>query len=195
MWYWLHGYDFGRPETKNVMIGHSRMLDPDLRTPEKTRLMARRLLVKATHRMRNKGFYASRLSLGVRLVQGPKWRNELHIPHAQDPFTFLKALETLWEELWTSVAHDHKIRFIKVSVLLMGLKRREEITEDLFDSRHQEQVEMFTKRESLAKALDHLQNKYRKETVSLGVTPQTLAGHVGTKIAFSRVPDQEEFWS
>ena len=42
--------------------------------------------------------------------------------------------------------------------------------------------------------MDKLQNKYHKETVWLGVTPKTMSGHVGTKIAFSRIPDQAEFW-
>ena len=49
------------------------------------------------------------------------------------------------------------------------------------------------KNEKLASAMDALRDKYQKEQVWLGVTPQTLAGHVGTKIAFSRIPDKDEF--
>lgn len=51
------------------------------------------------------------------------------------------------------------------------------------------------KNDALTRALDRLQDKYQRETVSLGLPPKTLAGYVGTKIAFSRVPDREEFWS
>jgi DNA polymerase-4 len=50
-----------------------------------------------------------------------------------------------------------------------------------------------SKRESLTAAIEALNKKYHRDAVSLGIVPQTLAGHVGTKIAFSRVPDREEF--
>jgi DNA polymerase-4 len=49
------------------------------------------------------------------------------------------------------------------------------------------------KRESLSRALEALNKKYHKDAVSIGIIPKTLSGHVGTKIAFSRVPDMDEF--
>ncbi len=221
MWYWLHGYDFEGPETRdNVMIGHSRVLDPNLRAPDKTRLMARQLLTKATQRLRRKGYYASVLSLGLRTTDGQRWRGELRLPFAQDPFTFLKALDELWEEMSLSVlygrgSHDlfsfaqtplppahvlparlleSGLRFRKVSTILSGLKRKHEITENIFDA-SPATLKQIQKREALTGALDKLQAKYHKETVTLGTPPKTLSGFVGTKIAFSRVPEEEEFWS
>ncbi len=214
--YWLHGYDFEAPSENNVMIGHSRVLDPDLRSPDKARLMARRLLVKATYRLRRKGYHATVLSLGVRTVNDHKWRQEVRIPAAQDPFTFLQHLDQLWEHMMIDFSvmpaqagirqqkpdprlrggdNFSKLRFRKVAVLLMGLKTPAEMTEDLFETQQVENVMKLRKREALASALDKLQNKYQKETVWLGIVPKTLAGHVGTKIAFSRVPEREEFWN
>jgi DNA polymerase-4 len=191
MWYWLHGYDFEAPETGNVMIGHSRVLDPDMRGAPGARLMARRLLVKATYRLRRKGYHASILSLGVRTVHDQKWRQEIRIPPAQDPFTFLQHLDELWDAMMQAGSTP---RFKKIAVLLMGLKTPAELTEDMFQTRQPETVKKLQKREALASALDSLQNKYQKETVWLGTTPKTISGHVGTKIAFARVPDREEFW-
>lgn len=195
LWYWLHGYDFESPETGNVMIGHSRVLDPQLRGPATARLMARRLLVKTTYRLRRKGYYASVLSLGARTVHDQKWSSEIKIPPAQDPFTFLSHLDELWDEMLVTLApRVFTLRFKKVSVILSGLKTPADMTGDIFDTGQKENVVKLQKREALATALDKLQNKYQKETVWLGVTPKTLAGHVGTKIAFSRVPEREEFW-
>lgn len=194
MWYWLHGYDFEAPETGNVMIGHSRVLDPDLRRPEKARLMARRLLVKATYRLRRKGYYASVLSVGVRTTDGWRWHRDLRIPHARDPFTFLKALDELWADLYTQFPPDSGVKFKKISTILSGLRTGNDITSDLFQNNTPNLKRQAAKNEALSAALDKLQNKYQKETVWLGVTPKTVAGHVGTKIAFSRVPDREEFW-
>lgn len=202
-WYWLHGHDFEQDETNRSMIGHSRVLDPAMRTPEKARLMARRLLTKAVQRMRRQGYYAGTLSLGV-TVQGAtydqqlKWRREIKINPANDPFTFMEHLDKLWLEMRAYFEHVHNMpqpRFKKVATLLLSLREKEQITDDLFDTCTPEHSQKLKKQESLAKALDHLQAKYEKETVTLGVPPKTLAGYVGTKIAFARVPDKEEFWN
>lgn len=196
MWYWLHGYDFEQPETGNVMIGHSRVLDPALRPPEKARLMARRLMTKATYRLRRKGYYAGVVSLGVRTCDGQSWREEARLPSpARDPFSFLQALDGLWMLMMDYFWGIKGLRLKKVSVVLHGLKRPEEMTGDLLERGRADMLEDREKHEALASALDTLQAKYQKEAVTLGVVPKTQAGHVGTKIAFSRVPEQEEFWS
>jgi DNA polymerase-4 len=199
-WYWLHGYDVPYQDTHASMIGHSRVLDPELRVPDKARAMARRLLVKAAYRLRRKGFYAGALSFSVRMVDGRRWEGARRFPAAHDPFTFLSHLDTLWDEMVADEFgsslrhHERRHTFKKVSVILHHLHEQGGITDDLFDTGLTEQRAALTKRERLSSALDLLQQKYQRETVSVGVTPQTLAGHVGTKIAFSRVPDREEFW-
>ncbi|MFK7839042.1 MAG: impB/mucB/samB family protein [Bdellovibrionales bacterium] len=201
-WYWLHGYDFEAPETKDkCMIGHSRVLDPQMRTPEAARQMARRLLTKATYRLRRGEYFAQTLSLGVRTSNygGPeqKWRREIRLPNpAQDPFTFLEHLETLWTMMLIDLnaSNRHNFKLKKVSTLLMNLHHVEHITGDMMTERYKEKLNTLKKRESLATALDTLQTKYKHETVTLGRPPKTLSGYVGTKIAFSRVPDTEEFW-
>ncbi len=191
-WYWLHGHDIPHQETHPCMIGHSRVLDPDLRSPEKARLMARRLLTKASYRLRNKGFYAGKLSFSARLLNGTKWHDERAFPPANDSFTFLRHLDYMWERLNHCVPQE---RFKKVAVILGSLHKQDTISGDLFLSGNPADRHIQEKRDNLSLALDHLQQKYKKETVWMGVTPTTLAGHVGTKIAFSRVPEREEFWN
>lgn len=203
-WYRLHGHDIPQEDTKEKsMIGHSRVLDPNSRSPEKARLIARRLLSKAAHRLRKESLYAGTLSLGVS-IQGAawpdkiKWKREIQFTPACDPFTFLQHLDKLWIDMRHYFHHAHNIptpHFKKVSTLLLSLRHKEQITEDLFNTASPQQTNKLEKQEALTKALDHLQKKYKKETVTLGVPPKTQAGYVGTKIAFNRVPDQEEFWS
>ena len=194
VWYWLHGYDFESPETDSSMIGHSRVLDPNMRSADKARLMARRLLVKATYRLRRQGFYAGSLSFSARTTAGYRWGDEIRITPACDPFAFLQALDELWARMLADFAGGPDLSFKKVSVILSRLRTQDEITADLFEQENRKTDSSAEKREALAAALDKLQNKYKKETVWLGVTPQTLSGHVGTKIAFARVPEREEFW-
>lgn len=198
-WYWLHGYDVPHQKTNSVMIGHSRVLDPELRVPEKARLMARRLLFKAALRLRRKGFHAGALSLGVRCLDGRRWGGDARFFAAHDVFTFMQHLDDLWEQMTreffgrTPQQMPNRIIFKKVSIILHDLQESGAITDDLFRSGIEETKAQVSKRESLTAAIEALNRKYHRDAVSLGLVPQTLAGHVGTKIAFSRVPDREEF--
>jgi len=194
-WHWLHGNDIPVPETQRCMIGHSRILDPALRPPTKARQMARRLLVKACYRLRRNAFFATALIFSARFTDGGQWERQRTFPAARDPFTFLQHLDILWGEMAADCLSPYRTaRYLKkVSVLLMGLRREGEVTEDLFASAPAASAET-GRRERLARALDTLQNKYEREMVCVGLVPRTLAGHVGTKIAFSRVPEKEEFW-
>ncbi|HEU4837968.1 MAG TPA: impB/mucB/samB family protein [Micavibrio sp.] len=198
-WYWLRGYDVPHLKTNSVMIGHSRVLDPELRMPEKARLMARRLLFKAALRLRRKGFHAGALSLGVRCLDGRRWGGDARFFAAHDFFTFMQHLDDLWGQMTreffgrTPQRMPNRIAFKKVSVILHDLQESGAMTGDLFQSGIAKTKEQVSKRESLTAAIEALNRKYHQDAVSLGLVPQTLAGHVGTKIAFSRVPDREEF--
>lgn len=198
-WYWLHGYDVPYQSTNPSMIGHSRMLDPNLRTAEKTRQMARRLLFKACYRLRRKELFARHLVFKVRLQDGRYWKGHCDFPASQDPFVMMEHLTRLWDQMMVECFSPpyefspRKMLFYKVSTLLVGLVRENQITNDLFETHIQESSDKFKKKQKLANALDELQQKYKKETVWLGVVPKTIAGHVGTKIAFNRVPTKEEF--
>ncbi len=168
------------------MIGHSRILDTELRTPEKARLVARRLTLKAVTRLRRREFFATRFQLSVRVVDGPHWGGEMHIPPAQDNFTFLRQMDEMW-----NIMRDETrpLRIKKVSVSLYGLRKQEEISLDFFNVETRES----RRNETLSRAMDKINEKYGAETLKLGVSPKTSAGHVGTKIAFSRVPEMAEF--
>lgn len=194
-WYWLHGYDFEAPETHPCMIGHSRILDPNMRHPDCAHLMARSLLVKATFRLRRQGFYARKLILSVRTTEGLRWGRESHFEGACDPFTFLRHLDDLWLQASFALRSVPDLRVKKVSIVLGDLCRKNEMSGDLFACTLPTSQKDRQKAEALSAALERLRMRYQKDTVTLGVPPKTLAGYVGTKIAFSRVPTQEEFWN
>ena len=80
-------------------------------------------------------------------------------------------------------------QIFKISVSITGLTKREEITLDLFDPRDERSV---TKSTDLSRSLDALNKRYGKQTVTMGAPAKTISD-VGTKIAFSRIPDIEEF--
>ena len=191
-WYNLHGFDVPDIETSTSMVGHSRILDPALRRPDAARLVARRLTLKAAARLRRKDFYATRFHLSVREPEGRRWNAETILRPAQDNFTFLRALDESWARMMREL-RPHSLK--KASVTMYGLRRNDQIMDDLFDPLLPAAVKKQTARnEKLSGVMDDLNRKFGGETVRLGTIPQTRAGYVGTKIAFSRIPDKEEFW-
>ncbi len=210
-WYQLHGYDLPDLDTQTCMVGHSRVLDPDMRSPDMAYQMCRRLTIKAAQRLRRKEFYASRFTLGVRHIEGYKWGRELSLYPAQDSITFLKALDYLWDEMilrW----RPHRLK--KVSIVLHGLKEKSELSYDLFEmpfgeiSADTQSVSDFDppnrakltrsaqdiqkRRDQLSGTIETLNSRFGAHTLGFGTPPKTMAGYVGTKIAFSRVPELAE---
>lgn len=189
-WYNLHGYDVPDIETKNSMIGHSRVLDPDLRHPDKARQMMRRLTVKACQRLRRKDYYAGAFVLSVRTIDERRWAREIVLDPCQDNTSFLEVADLLWSEMITQ-CQPFKLK--KVAVTLHKLRRKEQITGNLFAQCDPETTRKNARRTALSRTMDMLNQKYGADTVQLGIPPRTLAGYVGTKIAFSRIPDSAEF--
>lgn len=189
-WYNLHGYDVPVAETNRSMVGHSRILDMDLRSPAKARLVARRLTVKAATRLRRMEFYATSFDLSVRGEDHTGWAAGVQLSPSQDNFAFLHLLEELWGAM---MAEFKPQRLKKVSVTLHGLRKREDITPDLFETSSLAHQKTQKRRDALSQLMDSINKKYGAESIQLGVSPQTKAGYVGTKIAFSRIPDLAEF--
>lgn len=189
-WYNLHGYDVPDIKTKTRVIGHSRVLEPALRAPDKARLVTRRLTIKAASRMRRMNFYASSFYLSCRDQNGQRWTGEIRLPPAQDNFTFLGALNELWDRMMDGL---NPSRLHKVSITLNQLCRGDEITPDLFDRISPVHQANNRKEEKLTGLMDNINRKYGTDAIQLGLISSARKDYIGTKIAFSRVPDMEEF--
>lgn len=190
-WYNLHGHEIPDLETNRSMVGHSRILDYELRPVEQARLVARRLTIKAATRLRRMEMYATSFDLSVRENKGEgRWSAGIDIPPSQDNFTFLGALDDLWAAM-RSTLKPWQLK--KVSVTMTGLCARQDITPDLFDSTSPARRTLHARHEKISGMMDHLNRKFGSETIRLGVSPRTSAGFVGTKIAFNRIPDEAEF--
>lgn len=190
MWYLLRGYDIPDEETKRGSIGHSHVLGPENRPPDKAVQVARRLIMKAAARLRRMEYCAGIIMLSVRLENGPGLAIEGRCSQAaDDSFTFLQVLEELWQALMPEMKGK---RLKKVSVTLLDLKKPEDIQPDLFEAPPQEQKQQ-VKNEKVSHALDALNKKFGKDTVSIGMVPKQARGFTGTKVAFTRIPDMEEF--
>jgi DNA polymerase-4 len=185
-WYKLHGYDVPDRETQKSVVGHSRVLDPAIRNPEKAYAITNQLTVKAATRLRRYGLYARRFSLQVRTMDRMRWTDDCSFAPTQDNFTFIKTLEDMWQRmLWDTGNAD----LMKVSISIYDLYKPEEVTLDLFDTRQPQPA----LNNVLSETMDTINKRYGANAIHVGSCPKTSAGYVGTKIAFTRVPEKAEF--
>ena len=186
-WYKLHGYDIpDRPVQQKRVIGHSRMLDPQHRQPDSTYLVTRYLLNKAAARLRRYEMYSGCLYLSVRTPDRRRWAKDRSFAKTQDSFRLLQTLDHLWNEMLQQL---RPYQLLKVSVSLVDLEGAHKITPDLFEDYRPAQKAPHR----LSQTIDSLNQKYGSKTVMIGTCPKTHAGYVGTKIAFNRIPELEEF--
>lgn len=172
---WLRGEDVELPETTHRSLGHQHVLEPEFRTRDGAWTVMRKLLVKAATRLRKEGFYTRRAQLHVRYVGGNHWEKDVKLEETQDTIHLLTAVRALWE------VSPRGIPF-RVGVTFYDLVPKNQHQLSLLGNPH---------RENLGPALDQINAKYGKETVSVGGLYRYATAP--TRIAFHRVPDLEEF--
>jgi len=189
-WHGLHG---GTTEDDvppaHRTIGHSHVLAPELRTPPAAGIVARRLLLKAASRLRRMKYRARHLHLSVRTEDGPRCEAQAKFEEGSDSIVLARVLADLWQKVMKQARWQ---RVKKVSVTLFGLvaetsPRQLELFEASGASAPKEQ------REQLSRVLDEINQKFGRDSVVIGFTPDTVRTFSGTKIAFTRIPDREEF--
>jgi DNA polymerase-4 len=189
-WHGLHGgvtEDDAPPAHRT--IGHSHVLAPEMRTPPAAGVVARRLLLKAASRLRRMKYRADHLHLSVRTEDGPRCEAQGKFEEGADSIVMVRLLTELWQRVMKQARWQ---RVKKVSVTLYGLVAEAQ----------PQQLELFApsgiaaskeRREHLSHVLDSINQKFGRDSVVIGFTPDTVRTFSGTKIAFTRIPDREEF--
>ena len=104
--------------------------------------------------------------------------------HASDDHSALEGLDTLWKQTKGIIKPSHKI--VRIGVWFGGLVKGSERQTDLFHNDSHE------KWESLTESIDELNWRYGKTAVSIGPWDLKYGKHLGTKIAFTRIPRRED---
>jgi len=188
LWYALHGHAVKAQPSKRGMFGHGRVLPPEMRTIRDAYYCSRILLVKAARRMRREGFYPGVLHLWAGYRIGYKdnrsWSGKAKMYHAANDHAALEALDKLWTQTRPHIKRNHRI--VRVGVWFGSLVKEDSRQRDLF------KVDANDKWESLTESIDHLNWRYGKTAVSIGPWNLKYGNHLGTKIAFTRIPRRED---
>lgn len=190
IYYLLRGVDLPEEETKRSTIGHSHVMAPELRSPDKAKYVARRLTLKAASRLRRIGYHASAFHFSARLESGIRIEHGARCYRAADSLTFLHLLEQSWQALGP---HMQGQRLRKVSVTLYELSQIDETQDELFPMLPEEEMTARKKSEKMSLALDKINQRFGRDSILLGMLPSQGRSFSGTKVAFTRIPDMEEF--
>ena len=134
-------------------------------------------------------YRATHMHLSVRLEDGPRCESHTQFEPVSDSIALARVLAVLWERVMRQARWQ---RLKKVSVTLHGLEAESQ----------PQQLELFTtggqtasqeQREKLSHILDEINQRNGRDSVVIGFTPDTVRTFSGTKIAFTRIPDREEF--
>ncbi len=196
LWYLLHGVDLPNKPTQTRSIGHSHVLSPGKRALEPVRLTARRLALKAASRLRRKGYAARLLVLHVRFEDDKTvWQTSRRLPTTQDSFQILAALDALFPRLAEEGKRRHgSLRARMIGVTLCEIAQVDAEQGSLFAHLDPDDpLARETRGLALSRAMDRLNEKFGRHAVSLGPFYGGRIDRVGTKIAFGRIPDLDEF--
>jgi DNA polymerase-4 len=197
MWYLLRGHDLPEPETQRRSIGHSHVLGPAMRPPARAVDVARRLTLKAAARLRRMGYTARHFGFSARLEDGRKLHADLRCRPAQDSTAFLALMLEAWERL---IPREADVRVKKLGVVLYGLEPESALQPDLFENwargradTQDSAAERRLRAARLSCALDRINRRFGRDSVLIGMMPAVANSFSGSKIAFTRIPDMEEF--
>ncbi len=180
-WWQLHGLALKEDwQHDKSMVGHSRVLEPNLRPTPLARLVGRKLLCKAAARLRRYDLTAAQLSLSTRDVDGRGWYQQRRVTRTQDSFFLLKE----YQQLWRAMDAEMKPRAVKkISVALSDLTPPTAARDLLAEA-------PAVRRTQLLPAMDYLNQRYGRDKITIGPLPED---RIETKIAFARIPELAEF--
>jgi DNA polymerase-4 len=173
----LRGETVAARDSATHSISHSSVLAPDKRNAVDAYAILDRLVQKAATRLRKSGHYASRLSVGIRYLDGSRWDADMRLVDTQDTVTFLHAME----KLWAGRPKDRR------TILQVGMACSDLVTEaghtgSLFASE--------SKSKSLYETLDKLNARFGRQAVYFA-SAHKARDRGGLHIAFNHIPDPE----
>ena len=196
----LRGIDLPERETQRRTIGHSHVLGPDKRHPDRARLVARRLLMKAATRLRRMECRTGFVVLSVKGENGAggapggRWSHGRRLVAAMDSFTLLGVLEALWQRMRAELPDQ---RYRQVAVTFLELAPAAETQLAMFGDGIWGGAAVTPategRRLALSAAIDRMNARFGRDAVTVGHDAAGASRSSGPRIAFTRIPELAEF--
>ena len=149
-----------------------------------------RLLLKAASRLRRMDYYSSRLSLSIRTEKGIRLEGKSIFYRACDNKKLLEESKIVWNNL---IKNKKIIRVKKISITLYKLEKSNELQPNLFERLDRKVILNTNRFEKISQTMDNINSRFGRDSVILGQLPKKIKSFSGTRIAFTRIPDKQEF--
>ena len=186
LWHLLRGEEIPDPVSVRKSIGHSHVLPPDSRQPDRAWPVLCKLLHKACERLRSHGLVAGSITMQLGFLRGVSWAPEQRIEETDATLVLMHALERLWRD-----RPDPRNRLLQVGVLLTRLCEHDNYTPSLFETATDtgESVDR-EKHRRLDATMDKLRARYGRSVVYFGGV-QESRDEAPMRISFTHIPDQD----
>lgn len=188
-WAQLRGIEPTSRQRKAVgSVGHSHVLDPQMRSADSMRSVLFKLLAKAAMRMRGERCQARGMSLHVRFAgREQRFSRNLSFAALDDTPTLLQLMAEALEPLMRGAANGrwNVKRFppLSVAVSLIDLQPNAADSGSLFVERG--------RRQALTRVLDQVNQRYGNNRLYFGAMQDALAqGAAPMRIPFSHIPEE-----
>lgn len=176
-WLQLHGHTLPElPPAPPKSIGHSHVLPPQKRTPDRALPVLHRLTQKAATRLRSHDLLAASLSISLDFLHSPPWSAEIRFEPSIDSIHLAHATHSLWDKRPNKTA-----KLIKVAITLGHLIEPDNHTPSLFSQTQQA-------RSQLSHALDAIRAKHGQHSIHLGCDHDAQED-APTRISFTHIPE------
>lgn len=174
----LRGEEIDRPASQRTTLGHAHVLEPKCRTMPLAEAVLHRLLQKAAARLREMGYLAGGLTVGVKFLGDDRWSREMTFLETQDTLDFIRIFDLVWQRRPRQASPP-----LAVSVTFFNLRAAHNVTPALpaWDG----------SRLPLDQAVDRLNQAFGKNTVYFGGAQPALDS-APMRIAFTHIPKPEK---
>jgi DNA polymerase-4 len=190
LWHLLRGDEIPDIVTARKSLGHSHVLAPDSRTPDRAWPVLCKLLHKACERLRAEHLLAGSLTLQLGFVRGPSWSADAHTVETDATFALMHLMEKLWHD-----RPEPGCLILKVGVVLTRLCEPGNHTPQLFQDDGDATVRSATattaateKHQRLDAALDQLRARHGRKVIYYG-SAQESRDQAPMRISFTHIPD------
>ncbi len=191
LWHLLRGHEIPDLVSSRKSIGHSHVLPPESRTPDRAWPILCKLLHKAAERLRSHDMLCGCLTMNLSFLGGPAWSAEITTDGTDSTLRLMRMLDRLWRD-----RPDPRARLLQVAVVLTRLCERKNHTPSLFDAAHiantlaAQDDDAFAKQRRLDDTLDRLRARYGRKVVFFGGISESRES-APMRISFTHIPDLE----
>ena len=184
LWHLLRGEEIPDLVSARKSIGHSHVLPPESRHPDKAWPILCKLLHKACERLRSHELLAGSLTMQLAFLRSDPWAAEVRAGETDSTLALMRMLDRLWRE-----RPEPGRPLLQVGVMLSRLCEKTNHTPSLFETVAETMASFDNeKHKRLDETIDKLRARYGRKVVYFGGIQESREA-APMRISFSHIPD------